>query len=97
MFPDPLTTARHWLVPPEVMVAGEQVTVTVVTLGEPLPQADSNASVANTTSKLNLPTSSLFIGFRSPAHRSAALLEGKPVREMRADDRFAGPPGWESR
>src|ERR1035438_380564 len=93
-FPEPLTTAEHWLVAPELMMYGVQVTDTAVTVGAELPQAVSSTNAPNTTtSKRDLPRSTLFIGSRSTAHRSAALLEGRPVREMRGDDRFAEPPG----
>jgi hypothetical protein len=47
-FPVPLTVAEHWLVPPDVIVEGEQLTETEVTVDveppllPPLPPQDAN-------------------------------------------------------
>jgi hypothetical protein len=58
--PVPLTVAEHWLVPPELTVVGEQLTVTDVTVepdDPPLPpQATITIMLPNTSNSPNLRT-----------------------------------------
>jgi hypothetical protein len=60
--PVPLTVAEHWLVAPEAIVVGEQLTVTPVTVEElllpppPPPQAASNVTTATTSNNPRLRT-----------------------------------------
>jgi hypothetical protein len=58
--PVPFTVAEHWLVPPELTVVGEQLTVTDVTVepdDPPLPpQAAITITLPNTSNSPNLRT-----------------------------------------
>lgn len=57
--PVPLTVAEHWLVPPELTVVGEQLTLTEVTVDDddPLPpQAAIPIMLPNTSNSPNLRT-----------------------------------------
>ncbi len=53
--PVPFTVAEHWLVPPEVTVEGEQLTLTEVMVGifdpPPLPQAASHRTLSTASDK----------------------------------------------
>jgi hypothetical protein len=59
--PVPLTVAEHWLVPPDVMVEGKQLTLTPVIEEDeepppPPPQAAIQSTLATTSNKPSLRT-----------------------------------------